>query len=58
MSDTNRNIRGIDTAGQKDLWERPKNPGNTVKAPATKVSGDNRPDTKNAKSLPATKTLN
>ncbi len=31
MSETNRNLRGIDKAGQKPLWKR-SNPGQTAKA--------------------------
>lgn len=57
MADTHRNIRGIDKAGQKDLWER-KNPGNVVQAPAAKTTGDSRPNKSNGgNKLPATKSL-
>lgn len=31
MSETNREIRGIDKAGQKELWDRPLNPSQEVK---------------------------
>ena len=58
MSDTHRNIRNIDSLGQEGANDRPKNPGNVVQRRASDVTGDNRPDTKNAKSLPKTKTLN
>lgn len=58
MSDTTtREDKNIDSASSLPLRERPENPGLKTSGPANKVSGDNRPDTKNAKSLPATKSL-
>lgn len=56
MADTHRNIRGIDTAGQKDLWVRsnPKASGGN----SAKTTGDNKPNTKKSGSVPATKSLN
>lgn len=31
MSETNRNLNGIDKAGQKPVWNRPLNPKQTAK---------------------------
>jgi len=48
MADTFRNINGDAKAGQKDAWDRPKNPKQSGSAP--KNSGDTQSD----KSLPNT----
>lgn len=56
MSETHRDINKIDAASSKPLSVR-ANPGNVVQAPATKVSGDNKPNTKTVNNLPATKSL-
>lgn len=56
MADTNRNINGIDKAGQADLWVR-TNPKASGGNPAA-TTGDSRPDVPNKSgSLPATKSL-
>lgn len=55
MSKTNREIRGIDKAGQKDLWVR-SNPGQTSKG--FKPSGDLKPRRSFPKQTPKSKSLN
>jgi len=55
MSETHRNLNGIQNANQKALWERPMNP--SVKT-SKSADQDTKAQTKDSKSLPVSKSLN
>lgn len=57
MSETHRDINKIDQAGQKDLWDRPRNPGAPSGKNATQPKQDTKAQTDTTKTLPTTKSL-